>query len=119
MCREGREKENYITKNQNMKSKTENLCFIVNGTETYVKAKSTDLLSEVAEKALKQSGNIGRPLSDFQAIAEDEFLALHRTVEKQTIVKNGKFTKTKILKPDSVIFLSLKAGIGASARHYA
>ena len=91
----------------------------MNGTETYVKAKSTDLLSKVAEKALKQSGNTGRLLSDFQVIAEDKFLALHRTVEKQTLVKNGKFTKTKILKPGSVIFLSIKAGYGGSARHYA
>lgn len=104
-----------------MENKT-SLTFIVNGTETTVTVKTTDTLEVAARLALKQTGNIGRPLGDFIAIISnpapgiaDEWLRFDRKVNEQFVFKNGKQTKKKIeVDGNSVIFLSLKAGVGAS-----
>lgn len=91
------------------------LIFIVNGTETIVTVTKETLLSDAAQKALKQTGNTERPLSDFQFICND------RTLDTKVAVKDayhfkgrGTTEKEKVtISNGSLIFLSLKAGQGA------
>lgn len=93
-----------------MKEKDENdekkhnqvkLTFIVNGTETIVeKVNVNQPLHVPVQKALEQTGNTGRQISEFQVIFNDQTLDPNIKVEDFNFPENA------------VIFLSLKAGQG-------
>lgn len=84
-------------KNQNQIS----LTFIVNGKETEVeKVNIHQPLKVSVEKALKQTGNTGRELSDWQVKLNDNELDVTKKVEDFDIPSDAK------------IFISLKAGQG-------
>ncbi len=77
------------------------LTFIVNGTETIVeKVNVHQPLSVSVQKALEQTGNTGRHISEWQVIFNDQTLDSNKKVEDFNFPEN------------SVIFLSLKAGQG-------
>ncbi len=83
------------------KSNFRSLTFIVNGTETIVeKVNIHQPLNIAVGKALKQTGNTGRPLSEWQVIYNDQTLDATKKVEEFEFPV------------DAVIFLSLKAGQG-------
>jgi hypothetical protein len=80
--------------------KTIKLLVIVSGDEVKVRAKPDELLSEVAEKALKKSEHVGRPLKDWVMRNEaGEILNMDRTVESYH------------LKDDAILSLTLEAGV--------
>lgn len=84
-------------KNQNQIS----LTFIVNGKETEVeKVNIHQPLKVSVEKALEQTGNTGRELSDWQVKLNDNELDVTKKVEDFEIPSDAK------------IFISLKAGQG-------
>ena len=84
-------------KNQNQIS----LTFIVNGKETEVeKVNIHQPLKVSVEKALEQTGNTGRELSDWQVKLNDNDLDVAKKVEEFSIPSDAK------------IFISLKAGQG-------
>ena len=84
-------------KNQNQIS----LTFIVNGKETEVeKVNIHQPLKVSVEKALEQTGNTGRELSDWQVKLNDINLDITKKVEEFSINSDVK------------IFISLKAGQG-------
>ena len=84
-------------KNQNQIS----LTFIVNGKETEVeKVNIHQPLKVSVEKALEQTGNTGRELSDWQVKLNDNELDVTKKVEDFEIPFDAK------------IFISLKAGQG-------
>ena len=84
-------------KNQNQIS----LTFIVNGKETEVeKVNIHQPLKVSVEKALEQTGNTGRELSDWQVKLNDNDLDVAKKVEDCDIPSGVK------------IFISLKAGQG-------
>ena len=84
-------------KNQNQIS----LTFIVNGKETEVeKVNIHQPLKVSVEKALEQTGNTGRELSDWQVKLNDNELDISKKVEECGIPSDAK------------IFISLKAGQG-------
>lgn len=86
-------------KNPNQRS----LTFIVNGTETIVDHVNVNQPLHVpVNKALQQTGNTGRPLSDWQVLYNDQPLDLNKKVEDYNLPE------------DAVIFLSLKAGQGGN-----
>jgi hypothetical protein len=89
--------------------------FIVNGTETIVTTKGSTLLINACKKALEQTGNTARPVTDFQPILGDNFLTFENPINRQWLkTNNGRETDTPlVITEDSVIFLSLKAGQGA------
>lgn len=77
------------------------LPFIVNGMETVVeKVNINQPLKVSVEKALLQSGNASRPISDWQVKYND--------IELDTGKKVGDFNFSS----DPKLFISLKAGIG-------
>ena len=77
------------------------LIFIVNGKETEVeKVNIHQPLKVSVEKALEQSGNTGRELSDWQIKLNDNDLDVTKKVEDCDIPSGAK------------IFISLKAGQG-------
>ena len=92
------------------------LTFIVNGTETSMKAKPSSKLKTLIKKALKQTGNIGRPAEDFQAICNDHNLqwdsSIIDQVEKSDTV--GKTGANIVITEETVIFISLKAASGGA-----
>jgi len=93
------------------------LLFIVNGYETIVEAKPSSKLQTAINKALKQTGNIGRPPSDFQCILNDNWLQPKYAICFQKEMDNGIRTDKDVsVTEESFIFLSLKAGIGASKK---
>ena len=84
-------------KNQNQTS----LTFIVNGKETNVeKVNLHQPLKVSVEKALEETGNTGRELSDWQIKLNDTDLDIAKKVEECNIPSDAK------------IFLSLRAGQG-------
>jgi len=90
------------------------LTFIVNGTETIVEVKPSNKLQTAINKALKQTGNTGRPSSDFQTFLNDDWLQPSYAICNQKETKRGQRSEIDVtLNDDSVIFLSLKAGWGA------
>ena len=77
------------------------LTFIVNGTETIIeKVNINQPLHVAVNKALEQTGNTGRPISDWQAIFNDQTIDINKKIEDYNFPK------------DTIIFLSLKAGQG-------
>lgn len=77
------------------------LTFIVNGKETKVeKVNLHQPLKVPVEKALDQTGNTGRPLSDWQVKWNDNELDITKKVEDFNFPSDAK------------IFISLKAGQG-------
>ena len=77
------------------------LVFIVNGTETIVeKVNINQPLHVSVQKALDQTGNSGRPISEWQVIFNDQPLDINKKVEEYNFPN------------DAVIFISLKAGQG-------
>ncbi len=77
------------------------LTFIVNGKETEVeKVNIHQPLKVPVEKALEQTGNTGRPLSDWQVKWNDIELDITKKVEEFNFPSDAK------------IFISLKAGQG-------
>lgn len=77
------------------------LTFIVNGTETLVeKVNVHQPLHVSVNKALEQTGNTGRAISEWQVIYNDQTLDPNAKVEDFNFPENA------------VIFLSLKAGQG-------
>jgi len=77
------------------------LTFIVNGTETIVeKVNLNQPLHVSVQKALEQTGNTGRPISEWQVLFNDQNLDSNKKVEEFKFPENA------------VIFLSLKAGQG-------
>lgn len=77
------------------------LTFIVNGTETIVeKVNVNQPLHVSVQKALEQTGNTGRSISEWQVIFNDQTLDSNKKVEDFNFPENA------------VIFLSLKAGQG-------
>lgn len=73
---------------------------VVNGTPTDVKTNVNAPLKSVAEKALEQTGNTGRPLADWELKWQGNVLDLNKKVEDYGI-PNG-----------AELFLSLRAGQG-------
>jgi len=77
------------------------LTFIVNGTEIEItKVNVHQPLKVSVEKALAESGNTGRPLSDWQVKLDDNELDISQKVESFNFPEGVK------------IFISLKAGQG-------
>lgn len=85
----------------NKEDKKITLLVIVSGTPTKVEANSKQKLQVVAEKALEQTGNTGRPLSDW-AIKTREGAVLDM---KNTVESYG-------LQDNSQLVMSLEAGVG-------
>ena len=84
-------------KNQNQTS----LTFIVNGKETNVeKVNLHQPLKVSVEKALEETGNTGRELSDWQIKLNDVELDITKKIEEFSIHSDAK------------IFISLRAGQG-------
>lgn len=84
-------------KNKNLRS----LAFSVNGTPTVVEKVNVNQPLHVAvNKALEQTGNTGRPISDWIAQYNDQQLNINLKVEDFNFP------------PDAVIFLSLKSAEG-------
>lgn len=76
--------------------------FIVNGTETTVEMTGKENLDLLAQRALEQVG-VSRPVYDFQVIHNAErTLSFKMSPDEQNV------------KGEDVIFLSLRAGTGAS-----
>jgi hypothetical protein len=76
------------------------LIVLVSGVEVKIKAHGAELLRTVAEQALKKSENVGQPLENWDLRNEaGDILDLARTVHSYR------------LKDDSVLSLTLKAGI--------
>jgi hypothetical protein len=76
------------------------LIVLVSGVEVKIKAHGEELLRTVAERALKKSENVGQPLENWDLRNEaGDILGLDRTVHFYH------------LKDDSVLSLTLKAGI--------
>lgn len=76
------------------------LKFIVNTTPTEVKAKEDETLGKAVEEAFRNTGNEGRPLSDWTVKYEGRVLDTSKTVKELAL-------------PDCAeIFVSLKAGGG-------
>ncbi len=92
------------------------LTFIVNGNETIVSVKSSEvLLRTAAEKAMQQASVLGRPLDDFQCLCDDTTLDLDAKINDQWERDvRGKKTEVpvKIEDENKVLFLSLRAGYG-------
>lgn len=80
-------------------SDTKQLTFIVNGTETQVYVSPIATFEEVATSAWVQTGNIGRPVSDFQLFIDEKYTPMKVSVSE---TPSG-----------TLVFMSLKAGIGA------
>lgn len=79
------------------------LTFIVNGTETIVeKVNPHEPLHVAVHKALEQTGNTGRPITDWQVIYNDQTLDSNKKVEDFNFPEHA------------IIFLSLKAGQGGN-----
>lgn len=79
------------------------LVFVVNGVEnTIEKVNVNQPLSVSVNKALKDSGNTGRDISDWQLKWNDNNLDINNKVEDYNL-PNG-----------AQLFLSLKAGIGGN-----
>lgn len=77
------------------------LTVIVNGTPTVVEANPKQKLQVIAQKALNQTGNTGRPLSDWTLKTRDgQVLDLDHTVESYGLVDG------------SQLVMSLQAGVG-------
>jgi hypothetical protein len=77
------------------------LTYIVNGTETIVeKVNVNQPLHVSVQKALEQTGNTGRPITEWQVIFNDQTLDANKKVEEFNFPESA------------VIFLSLKAGQG-------
>lgn len=85
------------------------LQFIVNGTLTSVtvKDKTKTPVIEYAKKAQKQAGYDHRPLDDFLLIHDDKHLRSYGEAYGEHPMK------TYGLKDGDLIFMSLKAGVGA------
>lgn len=76
------------------------LVIAVSGDDVDIKAKPDDTLEDVADKALKKSEHVGRPLSDWVLRnAAGEILELTRTVESYG------------LQDGDVLSLTLEAGV--------
>lgn len=78
------------------------LKFIVNGTPTEVKVNIHPPLKVAVEKALKQTGNTGRPLEDWELKWLDKVLDISKSA-KDYKIPNG-----------TELFLSLRAGQGGA-----
>ncbi len=90
-----------ITMKEEKKQNQISLTFIVNGKETEVeKVNLHQPLKVPVEKALEQTGNTGRPLSDWQVKWNDTELDITKKVEDFNFPSDAK------------IFISLKAGQG-------
>lgn len=90
-------------KNKEEKSNHIHLLFIVNGKETLVDNLSfNQLLQEAVEKALAQTGNSGRPVTDWLVKWDNKDLNI--------LAKIGEFK----FPHDVKIFISLKSGVGGS-----
>lgn len=77
-----------------------NLLIIVNGTPTEVKINLNAPLKTAAEKALEQTGNMGRPIEDWQIKWNDQVLDMNKKVKEFDF-------------PEGIeLFLGLKAGAG-------
>jgi hypothetical protein len=76
------------------------LVIVVNTTPTKVKINENAPLKAAAEKALEQTHNTGRPLSDYELKLGDQVLDMNKKV------------KDYGLKDGTELFLSLKAGTG-------
>lgn len=84
-------------KNKNLRS----LNYSVNGTATVVeKVNINQPLKVSVEKAIEQTGNTGRPLTDWITKYNDQPLDINLKVEDFNFP------------PDAVIFLTLKSGHG-------
>ncbi len=82
-----------------------NLVFVVNGVEyTIEKVNVNQPLSVSVNKALKDSGNTGRNVDDWQLKWNDNNLDINKKVEDYNL-------------PDGAqLFLSLKAGVGGNGK---
>lgn len=90
-------------KNNEVKSNHLQLVFIVNGKETLVtNLNSQQPLKDAVEKALEQTGNSGRPLTDWQVKHNDTDLSVTKSIAEFHFP------------PDAKIFLSLKSGVGGN-----
>lgn len=93
------------------------LTFIVNGTETTVKGKPSSKLKTLIKKALEQTGNLGRPATDFQPWCNDYPLRPEHSILEQVEMNTTKKPAPQIvINEESIIFLSLKSGVGALHR---
>jgi hypothetical protein len=82
------------------------LVIVVNGSETVTEANLNAPLRTVAQHALNESGNHGRPLSDWEFKNEaGELLDLSRKV--------GEFG----FAPGTVLYLTLLVGVNGARRH--
>lgn len=83
--------------------KQKQIYFIVNGTETTIFTDGTESVADLAKTAIIQADNIQRPIDNYQVIHNERTLNWNKPVFEQGV------------KEEDVIFLSLKAGSGASA----
>lgn len=81
------------------------LIFIVNGTPKKLPVKQDEVLSVAVKLALKETGNEGRPLSDWEVKYQDKVLDITKTVAELKL-------------PDCAeLFVSLKAGHGGGLKY--
>ena len=76
------------------------LTIIVNGTPTVVHVNENAPLKTAVHKALEQTGNTGRPITDWQITWNDKVLDMDLKIKDFHFPKNVE------------LFLSLKAGVG-------
>tara|TARA_B100000609_G_C16980564_1_gene313596 strand:- start:118 stop:411 length:294 start_codon:yes stop_codon:yes gene_type:complete len=76
------------------------LLIIVNGTPTTVEANVNAPLKTAVEKALSDTGNTGRPITDWQLKWNDQVLDLDKKIKEFEFPEGAE------------LFLSLKAGVG-------
>lgn len=94
-----------VSKNPNQKAgKPEkiSLIIVVNGTPATIEIQSKAPLKAAAEKALEETHNAGRPLSDWEMKFNEKTLDLNAKVEDLG------------LEDGQTLFLSLKAGVGGN-----
>ncbi|MCU0421652.1 MAG: DUF2604 domain-containing protein [Bacteroidia bacterium] len=89
-------------KENNGNDKKITLTFIINGEATQVSTNVKAPLKSAVEKALEESENTGRPLSDWQVKFNGTILDMNEKVENLPIADG------------SELFLSLKTGEGGS-----